>query len=311
MKKIFAAALFAASLLLVSAGCSGKNNQPLSEPPVQEQSSESDADVTDGDSTSSPEPSSEVPATTEAVHELERNIQPAEGTFVYDYANLLSDEDFAECNNYTEWLYETFLINAAVVTTDDIEGLTPAKYAEDAYIELYEGKGSGLLLLINNDTGEDYLYKTGSCLTSVSEDTQAYEFYWATQEIVSGDYKSAVLRLMKLGEACPRYVFDNGGVFTAEQLQTLESACAGSSISVLATSNQTGSTNEEICQSYFDRRYQGEKGTMIMADTFSKTLTVISNDGKNASAAALEKANTLAAAGNFAAAVTGLISDIQ
>ena len=48
-----------------------------------------------------------------------------------------------------------------------------------------------------------------------------------------------------------------------------------------------------------------------MADTFSKTLTVISNDGKNASAAALEKANTLAAAGNFAAAVTGIIADIQ
>lgn len=311
MKKIFAAAVFAASLLLISAGCSDKDDKPLSEPPVQEQSSKAGTAVSAVDSASSSEPSSEVPATTEAVHELECNIQPAEGTFVYDYAKLLSDEEFAECNNYTEWLYETFLINAAVVTTNDIEGLTPEKYAEDAYIELYEGKGSGLLLLINNDTGEDFLYKTGSCMTSVSEDTQAYEFYWATQEIVAGDYKSAVLRLMKLGEACPRHVFDNGGVFTSEQLQALESACADSNISVLATSNQTGNTNEEICQNYFDRRYQEEKGTMIMADTFSKTLTVISGDGKKVSAAALEKANTLAAAGDFSGAVTGIIADIQ
>lgn len=307
------------SAAAILSGCSGKDE--LSEPPVNNSSSSvaDETPVENNDESSDiaeHNAQEETEAETSAVenHEIVRDIKLADGTYVYDYAGVLSSEAFTECNNYAEWLYETFLINAAVVTTDDVEGLTAEQYAQNAYVDLYGGRGSGLLLLINNDTNEDYLYKTGSCLVSISEDTQANEFYWATQEIINGDYKSAVLRLMKLGEACPQHVFDNGGLFTAEDITTLESSCSSGStdISVLATSNTTGSTNEEICRSYYERHYQESKGIMVMLDEASNTFTVVSDnalpDGLDS---AIEQANAICAARNYASAANSLVLQIQ
>ncbi|MBQ8297308.1 MAG: TPM domain-containing protein [Ruminococcus sp.] len=297
------------SLLTAAALCCGCSDDD-EKPKAPLTSSVTDTDSS-GDSAS--EPVTEAPTEPEK-KEIERNIQPAEGTYVYDYAKILSAEDFAECNNYTEWLYETFLINAAVVTTDDLEDFTPAEYAEKAYIDLYSGRGSGFLLLINNDTNEDYLYKTGSCLASVPEETEKVEFYWATQEIVNGNYKDAILRLMQLAEYCPQHVFDNGGIFTAEQISALEIACTGgaSDISILATSNGTESTNEEICRSYYDRHYKESKGFMIMLDTVTNTLTVASdNEHPAALATALTEANTLAAASDYPGALNTVIAVLK
>lgn len=264
-------------------------------------------------------PESSAGITTEASTEAPtkepvRNIEKAEGTYIYDYAKMLSDADFNECNDYAEWLYENYLINTAVVITDNIEGLTPEQYAQEAYIDLYSGRGSGLLLLVNNDTNEDYLYKTGSCLASISEEAQANEFYWATQEIIEGDVKSAILRLMKLGEACPQHVFDNGGIFSSESIEALENACTGGAndISVLATSNSTGTPNEEICRTYYDRHYQGKNGIMIMLDTASDTLTVVSDGQLPADIAELTgSADVLAAAKNYTGAVESLINALK
>lgn len=316
MNKFFVMTAAAVSLSAAFFGCSDKEKPP--EPLEQsisasEPASEAgDPAAEDGTSSASEEPS-ETPTEPEN-HELNRNIQPAEGTYIYDYADVLSPEEFNECNNYAEWLYETFLINAAVVTTDDIEGLTPEQYAGDAYAELYGGRGSGLLLLINNDTNEDYLYKTGSCLVSVSDDAQADEFYWATQEIISGDYKSAIMRLLKLGESCPQHVFDNGGIFTAEQIASLEEMCMGgaSDISVLATSNSTGSTNEEICRSYYYRHYQEEKGVMVMLDTMTGTLCVVSDNAlPEGLDAVIAEADTLAAGSDYIGALTAVITALK
>lgn len=312
MNRIFILAAAAVSLSAVLCGCSDK--EELSEPPARSVSEIDSISETDGVSDEGYSESASEQPTEPENHELQRDIQPAEGTYIYDYAGVLSSEAFAECNNYAEWLYETFLINAAVITTDDIEGLTPEQYAADAYSELYGGRGSGLLLLINNDTNDDYLYKTGSCLVSVSEDAQADEFYWATQEIIGGDYKSAVLRLMKLGESCPQHVFDNGGIFTAEQIAALENSCAGGSadISVLATSNSTESSNEEICRSYYDRHYQETDGYMIMLDKETNTLTVVSDlalpDGLDAVVA---EANTLAADMDYTGALNAVITALK
>ncbi len=316
MKKIY---LLIISMICVSAvfcGCSGKEDSP---------ESSSDNSISESETTAEPHPegnqqdvSASVPdgagessSTEPENHPLERNIQPAEGTYVYDYASVFSAEDFSECNDYAEWLYENFLINTAVVTTDSIEGLTPEQYAGDVYNTLYGGRGSGLLLLINNDTNEDYLYKTGSCLNSIDDNAQANAFYWATQEIIKGDYKSAVMRIMQLGESCPKYVFDNGGIFSAEDISALEAslAAAPKAVSLLATSNGTGTPNEEICSSYYERRYQSEEGIMIMLDTATNTFTVC--PAAALSAEVTTQANTLAAAGSYADAVNTLIAAIK
>ena len=76
--------------------------------------------------------------------------------------------------------------------------------------------------------------------------------YWATRDIVSGKYSDAVLLLMQLGEKCPEHVFDNGGIFNSDEIAALEEKLAENknNITVLATSNSTGKSNEEIGRSY-------------------------------------------------------------
>lgn len=297
MRKISARLLAVLAAAVMCGGCSDESDK---------KNTPSAAETISGEA-------GEAPAETEPPTDaIVRDIKPADGTYVYDNAGVLSSADFSECNDYAGWLYEKFLINAAVVTTDDLGELTPEQYAEEAYIDIYSGRGSGLLLLINNDTNEDYLYKKGSCLSWIPESAESNALYWATQEIVSGDYKSAVLRMMQLGEYCPQYVFDNGGVFTAEQIKALESSCAGSQsgFTILATGNSTGSPNEEICRSYYNRHYKDHSGSMIMVDTVSGSVLVM-KDGESVSDlgnGVLESANGLAAAGDYYGAVNAIIA---
>ncbi len=300
MNKFSVILISALSAMTLLAGCS-KNEKPENKPEGSVSSAENVTEAAASTITT------ETP--TEAVV---RDIEKAEGTYVYDYAKILNGEAFEECNNYAEWLYEKHLINTAVVTTDSLDGLTPEQYAENAYVELYGGRGSGLLILINNDTNEDFIYKKGSCLTSISQETQDNEMYRATQEIVAGDYKSGILRLMKLGEECPGHIFDNGGIFNAEELASLEKLCEGTEISVLATSNGTGTPNDEICKSYYDRRYQDGNGFMIMLDTTSDTLTAVSGGALPAGFdVKINEANELAAVKNYSSAVSGLVNALK
>lgn len=278
------------------------------------QDSSSDLSESETQETSETQESSQAPEENHDETEIVRNIKPADGTYVYDNAKVLSADEFNECNDYTGWLYETFLINAAVVTADSIEGMTPEAYAEKCYVDIYSGRGSGLLLLINNDTNVDYLYKTGSCIVSIDEGKQSEEFYWATQDIIAGNYKDAILRIMKLGEACPQHVFDNGGVFTSEQIAALENLCSSGTkeVSILATSNTTGSSNEEICRSYYDRHYKDSEGYMIMLDTESNSLVVVSDaEIPEAVVNALETANAAAAEKDYNGALTTVINALQ
>ena len=237
-------------------------------------------------------------------HEITR----AEGVYVYDEAKLLSQEDYNACNDYCEMLYEKYLINAAVVTASKLEGKSPYDYAAAAYDDIYKGRGSGLLLLINNDSGNDMLYLTGSCETYISEDMQKEAFYWATQEIVDGDYKTAALRLLKLGENCPEYIFDNAGLLERETIGELERilSASGGKNALLITINSTDKTNEQILEEYYKRRCQ-DGGIMAMIDAQSKKAIVHSSGTVPAGVdAALKKANTSAEKGDLTAAARTL-----
>lgn len=234
-----------------------------------------------------------IEAVTEAPLPDTSKLAAAEGTYVYDRVGVLTAEQVAEINSYCEKLYRERLVNAAVFIADDIGGKTPYEYADECYTDIYEGRGSGLLLLINNDTGSDYLYRTGSCLKAIPEGEDSLAFFWATKHIMDGDYFSAVLRVMELGERCPLYVFDNIGLFSDEQLTALEEKLAAGkkSVYVLATSNGTGKSNEEICRSYFERRSEDGKGCMIMLDTKANAVAVVSDEKVSAE---VEKAKTAA-----------------
>ena len=259
LKEILLSAIFLSAVLLSGCGNYDCNNQA-----VQAENSEN----IETDETTTEE-------TTEELREIYQ-IEPAENVYVYDGAEVLNKTDYAQCNKYVQSLYEDYLINTAVVTVDYLGEKTPEEFAIESYEKLYEGRGSGLLLLINNDTYQDYLYKTGSCIKAITDETEKNEFYYATREIVEDDYKSAVLRLMKLAENCPAHVFDNGSILTEDEVTQFEEYLSGLAydFSLLVTNNTTETSNEDLCKNYSDRHYKDGKGCMIMIDEKTSTVTV-------------------------------------
>ena len=247
MKKIFLAGVTAAACVMLF-GCSSEKAVPKEE--------------------KSPEATSQ-PFT-------ERNVEHSEGTYIFDKASLLSAEDIQACNDYAGWLYENKLINAAVVTTNDLEGKSPWDYAVDSFNEIYEGKGSGLVILINNATNEDIVYRTGSCLTNISQKSADNAMFWATKEIMGNSYRNAVMRLLQLGELC------------------------------------SSLPNDEILKTYYKRRYNDVKGIMLMLDINSRTIIAYS-DGKlpDKLSAQLKSANELAAHDDYIAAVNKAIDLVE
>lgn len=261
-------------------------------------------------------PAETTMATIEAVTEAPlpdiSGLPTAEGEYLYEkWSDVLTVDEAARLSSYCEKLYKERLINTAVVITDDLGGKSPYDYAADSYDSIYEGRGSGLLLLINNDKGDDCLYRTGSALRAIPDGSEKLPLYWSTKDIMNGDCYSAILRILQLGENCPQYVFDNIGAFTDEELASLEEELAGrKSVYVLATSNGTNKSNEEICRSYFERRSDG-KGFMIMLDIKSSTVAVVS-DGNIPSEVTKAKssADKLLKDGNAVGAVNEIVSAI-
>ncbi|MBQ3915691.1 MAG: TPM domain-containing protein, partial [Ruminococcus sp.] len=206
-------------------------------------------------------------------------VNAQEGVFVYDGADVLSEAEEAEVSETLKLLYEKYLINAAVVTADAIGDDYPYTFAQNAYNTIYEGRGSGFLLLINNDTNYDSLYRTGRCQTYITDSDENEAFYWATRDIVGGDYKSAVLRMLELAKKCPEHIFDNIDKLSQEQAEQIEKQLADcdADISLLVTTNSTGKTNDEVCRSYYDRRYSDGQGYMVMLDADNNTFTIVSD----------------------------------
>lgn len=228
---------------------------------------------------------------------------PEKGKLIYDNAGLLDDASYKRCSEYLNGLYSGYMINSAVVTANDLEGRSVHEYAAEAYEEIFGNGGNGLLLLINNDTNEDYLYKTGACSRFISENDESSAFYSATREIVGGDYESAVLRIMKLGESCPEHICDYASVFSNEEISGIEEAVrsGGKDIS-LVTVNNSGNDGELIKELY-KRRYINGGGCLIMLDTNANKLTAYSDSAVPSEiAASVAEANKLAEKGEYVAA---------
>ena len=297
LKKILILTVSAITAASFAGGCSLKKTVS-SKSPSEPSTSASEQTSSAVQTLTEPSQLVTAPEVTPSKHE----ITPAEGVYVYDEAKVFSSDAYNACNDYAEVLYEKYLINAAVVTTDGLEGNTPYEYAAKAYEDIYSGRGSGLLLLINNDTGSDCLYLSGSCETYIPSDAQNEAFYWATAEIVDGDYKTAALRILQLGERCPEHVFDNAGLLSMQITGEIERILSvpDKDLAILLTSNSTDRTNEQILEEYYKRRCKDGTGIMAMIDSQSGKVIVHSSQTiPSELGSALKKANESAAAKDY------------
>lgn len=208
----------------------------------------------------------------------ERDVPSASGNYVYDEKGVLSEEDKKAVNDYAEWLYKEKLINPAVIITDDIKQKAPLDYTVERFNEIYEGKGSGLIILINNDTKEDIVYKTGSCYANIDETSQNNAMFWSTKETVNGDLWKGIMRLLQLGEICPLHIIDNAQVFDSDKIAVLEQSLASckKDVTLLASRNGSAQSNEDILKNYYKRKYSDSDGIMLMIDTNKKTIIAYS-----------------------------------
>ena len=282
LKKFLSAAVFAAAIGLTICSCSPKSSTYV--------------------------PKHNVETTSQPF--TEREVRAAEGTYVFDKAGLLSQEDAKACNDYAGWLYNEKLINAAVITVSDLGDKSPYDYAADAFADIYEAKGSGLIILINNATNEDVIFKTGNCLTNISDKAQENAVYWSTKEIMSGDYRKGIMRLLQLGEHCPAHIADNIQLFDYEQSKSLEKALASckEDITLLASKNNSSTSNEDIIKTYYKRKYIDREGIMLMIDTKSKKIIAYSDPKiPKALDTALKAANELTAKEDYCGAVNKIV----
>ncbi len=284
LKKFLSSIIFAAAIGMIFSGCSSKSDTK----------------------------ESRVEATSQPF--TEREVESADGTYIFDKANILDTETLKACNDYAGWLYKEKLINTAVITVNDLDGKFPYDYAAEEFNKLYEGKGSGLVILINNDTKYDSVFRSGACLYGISDKAENNAVYWETKEVFKGDYRSAILRLLQLGELCPTHVIDNAQVFDSNQLNKIEktlSSCK-EDVTIIASHNGSETSNEQILQQYYDRKYNNDKGIMFMLDTISGKVIVHSSEKISSDIEkALKDANALSSKGDNYGAVNKILEALK
>ncbi len=110
---------------------------------------------------------------------------------LYDYADLLSDSEEAAFREELLFLTECYGMDAAVVLTDDAEGLSSAAYADDFYD--YNGFSyDGLLMLVNMDAREVWISTSGTAIQTFTDGVIDDMTYDIAAYLGEGDYAGAV-----------------------------------------------------------------------------------------------------------------------
>lgn len=168
--------------------------------------------------------------TTETTLVTEETVPPdrdrtdvdVETEHILDDAGVLDAAVHDTLNVRAAWLAKTFRLRVCVVIADTLEGMKPADYAAHCFSELYPKENNGVLLLINNESGEDCLYTKGTAkqyMAGLSEMICAR----IAKDLAGGDYQTAVEYVFSQIElACPEHIFDECGALTAEEAKDLE-----------------------------------------------------------------------------------------
>jgi uncharacterized membrane protein YgcG len=186
------------------------------------------------DPTAATEPTTEVLAVvTEAttapprpIAERAASLQAAGDTYIFDELNVLSDEEKKQYNDYLGWLCSSRQIRAAAVLTGELDGISPEQFARNYYETLYDAHEPGFLVLINNDTDRDCIYRAGSCAERLPD--PAAVIAQATPFLVEQQYADALEILLPIGENLSERIFDRCGALTAEEQKSLEALAAAS-----------------------------------------------------------------------------------
>ncbi len=169
-----------------------------------------------------------VEVTEPTLAERQRTVN-TDKDFVFDDAGVLSDSDYNSLNERTAWLSKTFKINASVVITDDIGDKSPKDFAEEYYQKLYKGS-NGVMFLVNNHTGKDYILRKGTPSLFIQNSSVDMIFSEISPMLVTNKYSDAIIKVLELLEMnLPEHAIDRTNKMTREDISAvndiLSSAC--------------------------------------------------------------------------------------
>lgn len=189
--------------------------------------------------------------------------------FVFDDAKLLSKAEYKELNEYASWLSETFKINAAVVTVSDIGEKTSEEYTADYYNELY-GSSNGIMFLVNDDTGEDYLLRKGAPSLFISDSGIEMLFSEISPLLVTEKYFDAIKKTLEYIElSLPEFAVDRTNKLSKEDIidinDILSSACGdGESLSMIFIGDIGDKKLEDYAGEQSDNYFKESSDAAIM-----------------------------------------------
>lgn len=181
--------------------------------------------------------------------------------FVFDDAGVLSSAEYKALNERAAWLTKTFKTNISVVIADNIGEKSAKEYAEEYYKEFY-GNSNGIMFLVNNDTGNDYILKKGAPSLFIENSSVEMLFTEISPMLVTGNYNDAITRTLEFLEMhLPEYAIDRTNKMNREDIlavnEIISAACGeNESISLIFTRNIGEKSVEEYAKEqagkYFD-----------------------------------------------------------
>ncbi len=251
MKKILLAGILSA-LTAASAGCSdtGKGNKAADE-------------ISNGSPVENAQPEDSI---SEDLKVRERSIE-TDGKFVFDDDNILTDGEYDNLNSYTAWFAKAFKMNAAVALTEDLGDLSPDEYAQKIYDDNF--KGDGILFLINNDTNEDYFYRTGYPAEYITDDRVDMLFPIISPMLAMEEYVTAAERVLEEAElAMPEYISDRSHTLDKDTVtecnELLKDASGENTLNLYYVLGTGSETIEKFAKNRFNSFFEKDSDTALL-----------------------------------------------
>lgn len=154
--------------------------------------------------------------------QIQAEALPAESEYshIYDECHALTPEDSALYNERLEQISSSRLLNAFVVITDHLEGSPPDQFAQNYYQAVADQSvPDGFLILINNDTNQDYFFTTGRCSFYIPPSEAIVTISGATYSLIEANYPDALDLLLAPPERIPSYILDQTSTLTLPESQ--------------------------------------------------------------------------------------------